>query len=79
MVTPGMPAAETPFGTAGHRLDLLFYSSLPSKIRKFLLKNKEVLKDLDFLNLSRRFQNSFQINISKNDRRKLLKIIEKDV
>ena len=42
-------------------------------------KNTETLKDLDFINLNQRFGDFLRIKITDDDRKLLIKIIEKDV
>ena len=54
------------------------FDSLPKKLSDFLEKNSETLKDLDFLQLSKKFGEAFYINISAEDRKLLSDMIERD-
>jgi len=60
-------------------VDGQFYSKLPEKLRAFLIDNKETLKDMDYLKLSKRHGALFAINISDRDRAELIEMIENDV
>lgn len=51
---------------------------LPDKLSEFFDKSSETLKDLDFLQLSKKFGSVFSIDISQEDRKKLSEIIERD-
>ena len=47
-------------------------------MRAFLSKNTESLKDEDFLQLNYKFNELFHINLREEDRRELIKIIQRD-
>ena len=55
------------------------YEGVPFDLVKYLKTHKDTLKDLDFINLNKKYKNLLRIKITDQDRRKLIEVIEKDV
>ena len=51
---------------------------MPHKLKKFLKRNTEPLKDLDFMMLSRKYKELFQLKLSDDDRKQIIDRIEAD-
>lgn len=55
------------------------FGEMPVNLKNFLKKNDETLKDLDFINLTIKYGKIFNLNLSNDKIRKILKFIENDV
>ena len=54
------------------------YEDLPVGLEMFLNENGQTLLDVDFINLSKNFADLFLIKIENEDRKEILKIIERE-
>lgn len=55
------------------------FGDMPLDLKQFLKKNDETLKDLDFINLTRKYSETFDLNLKENEHKAILKLIENDV
>ena len=54
------------------------YEDLPVGLEMFLNENGQTLLDIDFINLSKNFADLFLIKIENEDRKEILKIVERE-
>ena len=55
------------------------FGDMPLGLKQFLKKNDETLKDLDFINLTKKYSEIFDLKLTENELKAILKIIENDV